>query len=54
METDSSQHAVDIEVTVANGKLDLGLFAPEDMLSLQKAEEVVAKLKEHFERAIAE
>lgn len=43
--TDILQLSLDIEVTVANGTLDMGLFCPESMLSLDNAENVFANLK---------
>ncbi|KAF2281534.1 nonribosomal peptide synthetase-like protein 2 [Westerdykella ornata] len=38
-------HAVDVEVTVRNGALDVGVFAPEEMLGLRSAEELVEGLR---------
>ncbi|RMZ71730.1 nonribosomal peptide synthetase 2 [Pyrenophora seminiperda CCB06] len=44
-------HALDIEATVRrNGKLDIGLFAPEEMLGLEKGEELVRDLARELER----
>ena len=35
------QHAIDIEATLSQGKLDVGVFAPEDMLEVERAHELV-------------
>ena len=40
-----AQHAVDIEATIQHGALDVGIFAPEDMLDLQQGEEMMKKFK---------
>lgn len=45
----SAQHALDIEVTVRNGALDVGLFAPEEMLSLDEGEGLVEEMRREME-----
>lgn len=39
------QHAIDVEATVRNGALDLGIFAPEEMLDLPTGEKLLEDLK---------
>lgn len=39
------QHAVDIEATVRNGALDIGVFAPVEMLELEEGEELIENLR---------
>jgi len=34
----SIQHAIDIETTMRNGAMDIGIFAPVEMLSLEDGE----------------
>ena len=41
----SLQHAVDIEATIRNGALDVGIFAPEEMMSIADAEGVVEEIR---------
>lgn len=43
------QHAVDIEATVRNGALNVGVFAPVEMMSLQGGEALVQNIKEELE-----
>ncbi|KAK4902807.1 hypothetical protein LTR27_000746 [Elasticomyces elasticus] len=38
-------YSVDLEATVTQGALDVGLFAPEDMLSLERGERVLKELQ---------
>jgi hypothetical protein len=48
--TTTIQHALDIEATVRRGgMLNVGVFAPEEMLSLHDGEELVRELKEGVE-----
>lgn len=44
-----AQHAIDIEATLRNNALDVGIFAPEDMLSLNAAEGMMRELKRELE-----
>lgn len=46
------QHSVDIEMTVTDGKLDVGLFAPGEMLSLEEADAAIGQLKELLESLV--
>ena len=48
------QHSVDIEMTMTEGKLDVGLFAPVEMVSLQEADGVLTGLKEALEKVVQE
>ncbi|OAL43668.1 hypothetical protein IQ07DRAFT_291854 [Pyrenochaeta sp. DS3sAY3a] len=41
---DAYMHVVDVEATLRNGRLDVGLFAREDVLSLEEGEKLVAKI----------
>lgn len=43
-------HAVDIEATVRDGALDVGVFVPVEMLELEEAEKLVNGLKLELER----
>ena len=47
--SNTEQHAVDIEATIRNGKLDVGVFAPTDMLSLEDGEKLVEDLRLELE-----
>ena len=47
-----SQHSIDIEMTVADGKLGVGIFCPEEMLGLEKAEEALQELKSTLEKLV--
>ncbi|KAF2748011.1 nonribosomal peptide synthetase-like protein 2 [Sporormia fimetaria CBS 119925] len=47
-----SQHAIDIEATICNGALDMGVFGPTEMLGLQEAKEIVEKVLREIERAV--
>lgn len=42
-------HAIDIEATVREGHLDVGIFAPGDMISLEQGEELIDVLKREVE-----
>ncbi|KAF2027405.1 hypothetical protein EK21DRAFT_72050 [Setomelanomma holmii] len=42
-------HAVDVEVAIRNGSLDIGVFAPAEMLGLTEGEKLTGELKEHLE-----
>jgi hypothetical protein len=44
------QFALDVEATVRNGALDVGVFAPEAMLGLEGAEVLVRDLEREMER----
>ncbi|KAK6395688.1 hypothetical protein LTR65_010708 [Meristemomyces frigidus] len=46
------QFSLDLEATVANGALDLGLFCPEAMLGLEGGEEVVEEVRGVFEKLV--
>lgn len=48
------QHAVDIEMTVTEDRLDVGLFSPEAMLGLEDAEEALKQLKQMLDGLIVE
>lgn len=41
----TEQHAVDIEATVRDGGLDVGLFAPVEMMGLQEGEKLIEELR---------
>ncbi|KAF3051041.1 nrps [Didymella keratinophila] len=43
-------HAIDIEATVHDGYLDVGVFAPTSLLSLQEGEEMMEVLRDELER----
>ena len=43
------QHAVDVEATTHNGKLDVGVFAPTEMLSLDDGERLMKDLRSALE-----
>ncbi|KAK5125699.1 hypothetical protein LTR85_011973 [Meristemomyces frigidus] len=51
---DAYQHSLDLEATVANGALDIGVFCPEAMLGLEVAEKVVEEMRLVFEKLIGE
>lgn len=40
------QFALDIEATIRDGALDVGIFAPEEMLVLGEADSLVGRMKE--------
>jgi len=42
-------HAVDVEATIRNGALDVGIFAPTEMTGLQDGEELVRDLRRQLE-----
>jgi hypothetical protein len=45
------QHAIDVEMTVTDqGELDFGLFAPQDMLTLEDGQRLVRSVKEELEK----
>lgn len=46
------QHSLDLEATVVNGALDVGLFCPEEMLGLSRAEEVVEEIGGLLEKLV--
>lgn len=46
------QHSLDIEMTVTGGKLDVGLFCPESMVSLEHAKEALAEFKALLEKVV--
>ena len=46
------QHSVDVEATVRNGALDVGVFAPETMLNIEGAEKLVGGIKSGFEGVV--
>lgn len=43
------QHAIDIEATIREGKLDVGVFAPSGALSLEEGEKLIGDLKAGLE-----
>ncbi|KAJ4355223.1 hypothetical protein N0V95_003118 [Ascochyta clinopodiicola] len=43
------QHAIDIEATVRSGQLDVGVFAPTEMMGLEDAEKLIEGLKTELE-----
>ncbi|KAK4956834.1 NRPS protein [Elasticomyces elasticus] len=49
---DACLFSVDLEATVTHGALDVGLFAPEEMLGLEKGENVLAELRDMLGRLI--
>ena len=50
---DHLQHAVDLEIIVTTDGMDIGLFAPAAMLSLEAARGVVAEIKEFLDGLVA-
>ena len=46
------EHSLDIEMAVTGGKLDVGLFCPESMVSLPQAEEALAEFKALLEKVV--
>ncbi|KAG9191905.1 hypothetical protein G6011_10639 [Alternaria panax] len=42
-------HAVDVEATIRNGALDVGIFVPTEMMSLGDGDELVRELKKQLE-----
>ena len=54
MGTDFLQHAVDVEVTVRNGTLDVGVFAPEELLNLRDGEKLVDEIRLGLEGLVNE
>ncbi|KAF3036183.1 nrps [Didymella heteroderae] len=42
-------HAVDVEATVRDGKLDVGIFAPTSMMSLEEGERLIEELRIELE-----
>ncbi|XP_014554506.1 hypothetical protein COCVIDRAFT_104780 [Bipolaris victoriae FI3] len=46
-------HAIDIEATVREGYLDVGVFAPGDMISLEQGEEFVEGFKREVEKLLS-
>ena len=49
---DAYQHSVDIEATVANGELDMGIFCPESMLAQPDAEGVLEDVRKALEKLV--
>lgn len=47
-----TQHAVDVEISMANGKLSIGLFCLEEMLGLEEAEGFVAEMVRELEGVV--
>jgi hypothetical protein len=45
------QHAIDVEATIQNGSLDVGIFAPVEMLTLAAGNKLLEDLKAGLERA---
>ncbi|KAH9826478.1 Nonribosomal peptide synthetase [Teratosphaeria destructans] len=45
-------HAVDVEATLAHGKLDLGLFCPLEMLGFERAERMMTELARSLEALV--
>jgi ferricrocin synthase len=45
------QHAIDVEATIRNGSLDVGIFAPVEMLSLAAGNSLLEDLKAELVRA---
>jgi len=45
---DAYLHTIDVEATVKNGSLDVGVFCPISMLSLEGAEKLVFNLRKDF------
>lgn len=45
------QHAIDVEATVRHGALDVGIFAPEEMLDLSAGTKLLEELENEL-RAI--
>jgi hypothetical protein len=41
-----AQHAVDVEATVRNGALDVGIFAPTSMVSLEEGERLLEDMRD--------
>jgi hypothetical protein len=48
------QHAIDVEATIQNGSLDVGIFAPVEMLSLAAGNRLLEDLKAELDRACEE
>ncbi|KAK3679486.1 NRPS [Recurvomyces mirabilis] len=49
---DAYSYSLDLEATVTNGRLDLGLFCPEEMLGLQEAQDVMVELECLLEKLV--
>ena len=43
-----TQHSIDVEAAIRNGKLDVGLFGPTAMLPLDSAERVMTEIREQI------
>jgi hypothetical protein len=43
------QHALDVEATVRDGALDVGVFAPQGMMSLEEGERLMQDLRTELE-----
>ncbi|KAJ4324710.1 hypothetical protein N0V94_001107 [Neodidymelliopsis sp. IMI 364377] len=49
VDQESLGHAIDVEATIRNGHLDIGVFAPTQMLSLQDGEKLVEDIRLELE-----
>ena len=43
-----TQHSIDVEAAIRNGKLDVGLFGSTAMLPLDSAERVITEIRENI------
>ena len=43
------QHAIDIEATIRNGALDVGIFGLTEMISLEEGERLLENIKEELQ-----
>lgn len=43
------KYAIDIEATVRDGALDVGVFAPAEMMSLEDGKKLIADIKAELE-----
>jgi hypothetical protein len=48
-QADFSQHAIDIEATVRNDCIDVGIFGPSSILSLEAGEQRLKAIKEKLQ-----
>jgi hypothetical protein len=53
MITDFSQHSVDLEVTVTDGRMNMGIFCAEAMLGLREAQGVLEDVRKALEELMA-
>jgi ferricrocin synthase len=51
-EANKMQPSMDIELTITNGRLDVGLFCPEAMLDLTEAEDVVMEMVKELKQLV--